>query len=79
MLILGITTSTARVGCAIGGHEGILGAVHSSRGMKPKPGPVQVRCVLSQQNGAGGTIGFIGSQAGGVLSLVASGRRLPPL
>jgi tRNA threonylcarbamoyladenosine biosynthesis protein TsaB len=34
MLILGITTSTARVGCAIGGHEGILGAVHSSRGRR---------------------------------------------
>jgi tRNA threonylcarbamoyladenosine biosynthesis protein TsaB len=34
VLILGITTSTARVGCAIGGHEGILGAVHSSRGKR---------------------------------------------
>ena len=34
MLILGISTSTARVGCAIGGHEGILGAVHSSRGRR---------------------------------------------
>ena len=34
MLILGISTSTARVGCAIGGHEGILGAVHSSRGKR---------------------------------------------
>jgi len=28
MLILGITTSTAQVGCAIGGHEGVLGAIH---------------------------------------------------
>jgi tRNA threonylcarbamoyladenosine biosynthesis protein TsaB len=34
MLILGISTSTARVGCAIGGHEGILGAVYSSRGRR---------------------------------------------
>lgn len=34
MLILGITTSTAQVGCAIGGHEGILGAIHSSRGRR---------------------------------------------
>ena len=34
MLILGITTSTAQVGCAIGGHEGILGAVHSRRGRR---------------------------------------------
>lgn len=34
MLILGITTSTAQVGCALGGHEGVLGAVHSSRGRR---------------------------------------------
>jgi tRNA threonylcarbamoyladenosine biosynthesis protein TsaB len=34
MLILGISTSTAQVGCAIGGHEGILGAVHSKRGRR---------------------------------------------
>lgn len=34
MLILGITTSTAQVGCAIGGHEGVLGSVHSTRGRR---------------------------------------------
>lgn len=34
MLILGISTSTAQVGCAIGGHEGVLGAVHSTRGRR---------------------------------------------
>jgi tRNA threonylcarbamoyladenosine biosynthesis protein TsaB len=34
VLILGITTSTAQVGCALGGHEGVLGAVHSSRGKR---------------------------------------------
>ena len=34
MLILGITTSTAQVGCAIGGHEGVLGAVQSIRGRR---------------------------------------------
>lgn len=34
MLILGISTSTAQVGCAIGGHEGILGAIHSTRGRR---------------------------------------------
>jgi len=34
MLILGISTSTAQVGCAIGGHEGVLGAIHSSRGRR---------------------------------------------
>lgn len=34
MLILGITTSTVQVGCAIGGHEGVLASVHSSRGRR---------------------------------------------
>lgn len=34
MLILGVTTSTAQVGCAIGGHEGILGSIHSARGRR---------------------------------------------
>ncbi len=34
MLILGITTSTMQVGCAIGGHEGVLGSIHSSRGKR---------------------------------------------
>lgn len=31
MLILGITASTMQVGCAIGGHEGVLASVHSAR------------------------------------------------
>jgi tRNA threonylcarbamoyladenosine biosynthesis protein TsaB len=34
VLILGITTSTQQVGCAIGGHEGVLAQVHSSRGRR---------------------------------------------
>lgn len=34
MLILGITTSTAQVGCAIGGHEGVLSSAHSARGRR---------------------------------------------
>ncbi len=31
MLILGIETSTTQVGCAIGGHEGVLASAHSLR------------------------------------------------
>ena len=31
MLILGIETATIQVGCAIGGHEGVLAAFHASR------------------------------------------------
>ncbi|HEX5366372.1 MAG TPA: tRNA (adenosine(37)-N6)-threonylcarbamoyltransferase complex dimerization subunit type 1 TsaB [Acidimicrobiales bacterium] len=34
MLILGITTSTDQVGCAIGGHEGVLAQVQSCRGRR---------------------------------------------
>ncbi|MCP5029327.1 MAG: tRNA (adenosine(37)-N6)-threonylcarbamoyltransferase complex dimerization subunit type 1 TsaB [Actinomycetia bacterium] len=32
MLILAIESSTAQVGCAIGGHEGVLASAHSARG-----------------------------------------------
>ena len=31
MLILGIESATAQVGCAIGGHEGVLASTHSAR------------------------------------------------
>ena len=34
MLVLGIESATAQVGCAIGGHEGVLAAVRSSRGRR---------------------------------------------
>jgi tRNA threonylcarbamoyladenosine biosynthesis protein TsaB len=34
MLILGIDTATEQVGCAIGGHEGVLGSFHVARGRR---------------------------------------------
>jgi tRNA threonylcarbamoyladenosine biosynthesis protein TsaB len=34
MLILGIGSSTAQVGCALGGHEGVLASAHSARGKR---------------------------------------------
>ncbi len=34
MLILGIESSTAQVGCAIGGHEGVMASAHSARGKR---------------------------------------------
>jgi len=34
MLILGIESATAQVGCAIGGHEGVLSSTHSARGRR---------------------------------------------
>ena len=36
MLILGIDTATAQVGCAIGGHEGVLASAHSAQGQAPR-------------------------------------------
>ena len=34
MLILGIETATIQVGCAIGGHEGVLTCFHAARGRR---------------------------------------------
>ena len=34
MLILGIETATHQVGCAIGGHEGVLASFHSAKGRR---------------------------------------------
>jgi tRNA threonylcarbamoyladenosine biosynthesis protein TsaB len=34
VLILGIETASEQVGCAIGGHEGVLASVHVSRGRR---------------------------------------------
>ena len=34
MLILGIESSTIQVGCAIGGHEGVLASSHSAKGKR---------------------------------------------
>ncbi len=34
MLILGIESATAQVGCAIGGHEGVLASAHSASGRR---------------------------------------------
>ena len=34
MLILGIESSTAQVGCAIGGHEGVLASAHAAKGRR---------------------------------------------
>src|SRR5204862_7517057 len=34
VLILGIESATTQVGCAIGGHEGVLASFHSARGKR---------------------------------------------
>ncbi|MEA2703381.1 MAG: tRNA threonylcarbamoyladenosine biosynthesis protein TsaB, partial [Actinomycetota bacterium] len=34
MLILGIETATLQVGCAVGGHEGVLASFHAAKGRR---------------------------------------------
>ena len=34
MIVLGIETATVQVGCAVGGHEGVLAEFHSARGRR---------------------------------------------
>lgn len=34
MLILGIETATSQVGCALGGHEGVLASFHATKGRR---------------------------------------------
>ena len=34
MIVLGIESSTAQVGCALGGHEGVLASFHAARGRR---------------------------------------------
>lgn len=49
MLILGIESATAQVGCAIGGHEGVLASVHSARGRRHAESLApQIQFILAQ-------------------------------
>ena len=49
MLILGLESATAQVGCAIGGHEGVLASSHSARDRRHAESLVpQVRFVCHQ-------------------------------
>jgi tRNA threonylcarbamoyladenosine biosynthesis protein TsaB len=49
VLILGISTSTQQVGCAIGGHEGVLASVQSARGKRHAETLVPAIDVLRRQ------------------------------
>ncbi|MEO0495346.1 MAG: tRNA (adenosine(37)-N6)-threonylcarbamoyltransferase complex dimerization subunit type 1 TsaB [Actinomycetota bacterium] len=61
MLILGIESATARVGCAIGGHEGTIASAHSSRGRRHAESLApQIEFVAEQ---AGVTLSEIGAIA----------------
>jgi tRNA threonylcarbamoyladenosine biosynthesis protein TsaB len=49
VLILGISTSTQQVGCAIGGHEGVLAATQSARGRRHAETLAPAIAMLRQQ------------------------------
>ena len=51
MLILGIDTATPQVGCAIGGHEGVLAVYQSAKGKRHAETLVPAIQFLSKQTG----------------------------
>lgn len=51
MLILGIDTATPQVGCAIGGHEGVLAAFQSAKGKRHAETLVPAIKFLCEQTG----------------------------
>ena len=53
MLILGIETATAQVGCAIGAHEGVLASFHATRGRRHAETLVPAIDFICRQAGVG--------------------------
>ena len=51
MLILGIDTATDQVGCAIGGHEGVLAACRSARGRRHAESLAPAIRIVTEQAG----------------------------
>lgn len=65
MLILGIESATARVGCAIGGHEGVIASAHSARGRRHAESLApQIRFVCGQADVELGEIGLVAIDVG---------------
>lgn len=65
MLILGIESATGRVGCAIGGHEGVIASAHSSRGRRHAEALApQIRFVSEQAGVALDEIGLVAVDIG---------------
>ena len=59
MLVLGIETSTAQVGVAIGGHEGVLAQAHSSRGKRHGSERLSIDTPSGKSDASGGRHGFM--------------------
>ena len=53
MLILGIDTATSQVGCALGGHEGVLAACRSARGRRHAEALAPAIRTVTEQAGVG--------------------------
>jgi tRNA threonylcarbamoyladenosine biosynthesis protein TsaB len=65
VLILGIDTATDQVGCAIGGHEGVLAACRSARGRRHAESLAPaIRTVTEQSGVALGELGAIAVDVG---------------
>ncbi len=65
MLILGIESATARVGCAIGGHEGVIASAHSARGRRHAEALApQIRFVSEQADVRLDEIGLVAVDVG---------------
>lgn len=65
MLILGIESATARVGCAIGGHEGLIASAHSARGRRHAEALApQIQFICEQADVALTDIGLVAVDVG---------------
>jgi len=65
MLILGIESASSQIGCAIGGHEGVLASIHSSRGRQhAEMLTPQIEVILKQARVALDEIGLVAVDIG---------------
>ncbi|HSH23862.1 MAG TPA: tRNA (adenosine(37)-N6)-threonylcarbamoyltransferase complex dimerization subunit type 1 TsaB [Acidimicrobiales bacterium] len=65
MLILGIETATAQVGCAIGAHEGVLASFHAAKGRRHAETLVPAVDFICRQAGVElGEVGAIAADVG---------------
>lgn len=65
MLILGVESATAQVGCAIGGHEGVLASTHSARGRRHAESLApQIEFILGQAQVSIDEIGVVAVDVG---------------
>lgn len=65
MLILGIESATSQVGCAVGGHEGVIASTHSTSGKRHAESLApQIDFVLNQAQVEIGSVGLVAVDIG---------------